>query len=146
MNEAIHFIRQKIITLLTGAITVDSSQVPVYNKVPQNASEPFIKVYSVDTEEIDENQTSFNIICTTRIDVVTSFVGDTGGELQVNQIASSIVNIIRTRSSGYFDLSANNFNVYMNVLDSVNYEQLDKDDHTYFIGVIELATRVEQTS
>lgn len=98
MNEAIHFIRQKIITLLTNAITVDGEAVPVYNKVPQNATEPFIKVYSVDTEEIDQNQTSFNIICTTRIDVVTSFVGDTGGELLSNQIVSSILNLVRTRS------------------------------------------------
>ncbi len=146
MNEAIHFIRQKIITLLTGAITVDSSQVPVYNKVPQNASEPFIKVYSVDTEEIDENQTSFNIICTTRIDVVTSFVGDTGGELQANQIASSVVNIIRTRSSGYFDLSANNFNVYTSTIDKIRYLEDVDQDKTFYKAIITLENRVQKTS
>ena len=145
MNEAIHFIRQKIITLLTGAITVDSSQVPVYNKVPQNATEPFIKVYSVDTEEIDENQTSFNVICTTRIDVVTSFIGDTGGELQANQIASSIVNIIRTGSSGYFDLSANNFNVYTSTIDKIRYLEDVDQDRTFYKAIITLENRVQKT-
>lgn len=146
MNEAIHFIRQKIITLLTNAITVDGEAVPVYNKVPQNATEPFIKVYSVDTEEIDQNQTSFNIICTTRIDVVTSFVGDTGGELLSNQIVSSILNLVRTRSSGYVDLSSNGFNVYTSVLDKVKYIEDVDEDKTFYKGVITLENRVEKTS
>lgn len=145
MNEAIHFIRQKIITLLTNAITVDGEAVPVYNKVPQNATEPFIKVYSVDTEEIDQNQTSFNIICTTRIDVVTSFVGDTGGELLSNQIVSSILNLVRTRSSGYVDLSSNGFNVYTSVLDKVKYIEDVDEDKTFYKGVITLENRVEKT-
>jgi len=146
MNEAIHFIRQKIITLLTNAITVDGQAVPVYNKVPQNATEPFIKVYSVDTEEIDQNQTSFNIICTTRIDVVTSFVGDTGGELLSNQIVSSILNLVRTRSSGYVDLSSDGFNVYTSVLDKVKYIEDVDEDKTFYKGVITLENRVEKTS
>tara|TARA_R100000773_G_C4213326_1_gene112364 strand:+ start:653 stop:1093 length:441 start_codon:yes stop_codon:yes gene_type:complete len=146
MNEAIHFIRQKIITLLTNAITVDGEAVPVYNKVPQNATEPFIKVYSVDTEEIDQNQTSFNIICTTRIDVVTSFVGDTGGELLSNQIVSSILNLVRTRSSGYVDLSSDGFNVYTSVLDKVKYIEDVDEDKTFYKGVITLENRVEKTS
>ena len=146
MNEAIHFIRQKIITLLTNAITVDGEAVPVYNKVPQNATEPFIKVYSVDTEEIDQNQTSFNIICTTRIDVVTSFVGDTGGELLSNQIVSSILNLVRTRSSGYVDLSSDGFNVYTSVLDKVKYIEDVDEDKTFYKGVITIENRVEKTS
>lgn len=146
MNEAIHFIRQKIITLLTNAITVDGEAVPVYNKVPQNATEPFIKVYSVDTEEIDQNQTSFNIICTTRIDVVTSFVGDTGGELLSNQIVSSILNLVRTRSSGYVDLSSDGFNVYTSVLDKIKYIEDVDEDKTFYKGVITLENRVEKTS
>ena len=146
MNEAIHFIRQKIITLLTNAITVDGEAVPVYNKVPKNATEPFIKVYSVDTEEIDQNQTSFNIICTTRIDVVTSFVGDTGGELLSNQIVSSILNLVRTRSSGYVDLSSDGFNVYTSVLDKVKYIEDVDEDKTFYKGVITLENRVEKTS
>ena len=145
MNEAIHFIRQKIFTLLTDAITVDGSSVPVYNKVPQSATEPFIKVYSVDTEEIDQNQTSFNILCTTRIDVVTSFVGDTGGELQVNQIVSSILNLVRTRSAGYFDLSSNNFNVYTSELDKVKYLEDVDEDKTFYKAIITLENRVEKT-
>jgi hypothetical protein len=146
MIEAIHHIRKEIITLLTDAITVDGNYVPVYNKVPQNASEPFIRVYSVDTQEIDENQTSFNIICTSRIDVVTSFLGDTGGELQANQIVSTVLNLIRTRSDNYFDLSANNLNVYTCTVDSVKYLEDVDDDKTFYKGVVTVENRVEKTS
>lgn len=146
MIEAIHHIRKEIINLLTDAITVNGNYVPVYNKVPHSSSEPFIKVYSVDTMEIDENQTSFNMICTTRIDVVTAFLGDTGGELQANQIVSDVISLIRTRSSGYFDLSANNLNVYTCTIDSVKYLEDVDLDKTFYKGIITIENRVEKTN
>ena len=59
MIEAIHFIRKAIITRLTDAISVNGSYVPVYNRVPNDASEPYIRVYSVDSNEVDQNADSF---------------------------------------------------------------------------------------
>ena len=103
MTEAIHFIRKAIIDRLTNAVTYDGSTVPVHNRVPNDATEPYIRVYSVDSNEVDQNADSFILDCTTRIEVFTSFIGDDGGELQANQIASDILALIRTRSSGYFD-------------------------------------------
>ena len=146
MTEAIHFIRQAIISRLTDAITVNGSFVQVYNKVPTNAVEPFIRVYSLRSREVDENSSSFMLDCNTRIEVVTSFVGDDGGELQANQIASEILNLIRTRSSNYFDLSSNNFNVYTCTNEGTNYLYEDGIDKTYFRAVLNISNRVEQTS
>ena len=147
MKEAIQFIRQKIYTALNGNIpNISGETVNVYNRVPRNADTPYVWVYSSTTNEINQNAQNFCLECVTRIECVTRFDSDVGGDLDVNTLVSEVLYLLRTRSSGYFDLSANNFNVYMNVLDSVNYEQLDKNDHTYFIGVIELATRVEQTN
>jgi len=146
MREAIHFIRKKILDAIGGNITLNSTTVPVYNRVPTYASHPYIWVYSLSTEEVNQNRDTFCIECTTRVECVTRFDGDKGGDLDVNLLVNSCLSLLRTRASGYFDLSANNFKVYVNVLDNVSYEQIDRDDHTYFIGIIELITRVEQTS
>ena len=38
MLEAIHFVRKAIITKLTNNVSIDSANVPVYGRVPNNAS------------------------------------------------------------------------------------------------------------
>ena len=144
--EAIHFIRRAIINRLTDAITVNGSYVPVYNRVPNDASEPYIRVYSVDSNEVDQNADSFMLDCATRIEVVTSFIGDDGGELQANQIASEILDLIRTRSDNYFDLSADGFNVYTCTNEGTSYLYEDGVEKTYFRAILAISNRVEQTT
>ena len=146
MTEAIHFIRRAIITRLTDAISVNGSYVPVYNRVPNDASEPYIRVYSVDSNEVDQNADSFMLECTTRIEVVTSFIGDDGGELQANQIASEILTLIRTRSGNYFDLSSDGFNVYTCTNEGTSYLYEDGVEKTYFRAILTISNRIEQTS
>ena len=146
MIEAIHFIRKAIITRLTDAISVNGSYVPVYNRVPNDASEPYIRVYSVDSNEVDQNADSFMLECTTRIEVVTSFIGDDGGELQANQIASEILTLIRTRSGNYFDLSSDGFNVYTCTNEGTSYLYEDGVEKTYFRAILTISNRIEQTS
>ena len=144
MIEALQFIRKAIIDRLTDAITVDGSYVPVYNRVPSSASNPYIRVFSVTHNEIDINRDSFTSECITRIEVVTAFDADDGGELQANQITSEVLRLIRTRSSGYYDLSSDNFNVYTCVNEGVSYEEIDQEDKTYFIANIEISNRVQK--
>ena len=146
MNEALHFIRKAIIDRLTNQITVDSATVPVYNRVPSDATAPYIKVFSVSHDEIDSNKDTFTLNCVTRIEAVTSFDADSGGQLTVNQMISSILNLVRTRSSTYFDLSSDNFKVYTCINEGVSYEENDEGDKTYFIGNLELSNRVQKTS
>jgi hypothetical protein len=146
MTESIQFIRRAIISRLTDAITVNGSYVPVYNRVPNDASEPYIRVYSVDSVEVDQNADSFILECNTRIEVFTSFIGDDGGELQANEIASEILTLIRTRSGNYFDLSANGFNVYTCTNEGTSYLYEDGVDKTYFRAVLNISNRVQQTS
>jgi hypothetical protein len=144
MIETLHFIRKAIILRLTDAITVNGSYVPIYNRVPSDASEPYIKVFSVANNEVDQNQTSFTSDCITRIEIITAFDADDGGQLQSNQIASSVLNLIRTRSSGYYDLSSDDFNVYTCTNEGMSYEEIDEDDKTYFITNIEISNRVQK--
>ena len=144
MTEALHFIRKAIIDRLTNAITVDSVAVPVINRVSENTNEPYIKVNSISNKEIDQNKTSFNSECITRIEVVNSFVFDDGGELQTNQIVSEVLRLIRTRSAGYYDLSSDNFRVYTCENENTTYFEENLPDKTYFRAVIEISNRVEK--
>jgi len=144
MTEALQHIRKAIIDRLTDAITINGSYVPVYNRVPSSASEPYIKVNSISNKEIDQNRTSFTSECMTRIEVVTAFTSDDGGELQSNQIVSEVLRLIRTRSAGYYDLSSDNFKVYTCTNENTTYFEDDLQDKTYFRAIVEISNRVEK--
>lgn len=146
MLEAIQFIRKAIINRLTGNILINGSALPVYNRVPSGTSVPYIYVYSVSTDESDYNQTSFITETITRIEVITRFQGDSGGELQVNQAVSQILALIRTRSNGYFDLSDDGFNVFTCINEGTTYLTDEDVDYTYFRGIIEISNKIQQTS
>jgi len=144
MREAFHHIRKAFIDRLTDAITIGGSYVPVYNRVPTNTNTPFIKIYSYLQDEIDQNQSSFITECLTRIECVTSFFGDDGGEYQLNQVVDQVLNLIRTRSGGYIDLSSNNFNVYTTTIERIRYFEDLENNETYFRAIIEVSNRVEK--
>lgn len=144
MREVIHRIRKAIINKLTGNVELRGSSVPIYGRVPSNAEYPFIRVYSVSNNEVDQNQTTFNTEVITRIEVITRFESDSGGELDCNLIVDECLSLLRTRSAGYFDLTDQGFNVYTSMNEGIKYLEDDFSDHTYFRAIIELSNRVEQ--
>jgi hypothetical protein len=144
MLEAIHFLRKGIIEKLNNSVTLNSATVPVYNRIPTDANYPLIRVYGVSTDESNENQTSFITETITRIECITRFYSDDGGELDTNLMVSQCLNLIRTRSSGYVNLSSNGFNVFTSVNKGVKYLQDDMSDHTYFRAIIEISNKIEQ--
>lgn len=144
MKEPIRYIRQKIFTLLNGNVSYDGSNVPVYNRVPSTQSEPYIIIYSVDTAQTNQNQTDFIVECITRIEVVTAFLSDDGGELQVNDIVESILELIKTSTTDFFDLSSNNFNVFTSNINGIAYSEENDNEKTYYRAIIDIANRVQQ--
>ena len=144
MLEAIHYVRKAIIAKLNGNVTINGSIVPIYGRVPTNASYPFIRVYSLSNDETDQNQTSFTTETITRVECVTRFASDDGGELDSNLMVSKCLELLRTRSANYIDLSANGFNVYTSVNEGVKYLQDDLSDFTYFRAIIEISNKIEQ--
>jgi len=144
MKDPIRFVRKEIITKLTGNVTIDGSAVSVYNRVPTDATYPFIKVYSVSTDETDQNQTSFTTETITRIECVTRFSSNDGGELDVNLMADQCLEQLRTRSANYINLVSDGFNVYTSVNEGVKYLEDDLSDFTYFRAIIELSNKIEQ--
>lgn len=144
MKEPIRFIRQKIFTLLNGNVSYGGSNVPVYNRVPSTQSEPYIIVYSADTTQTNQNQSDFIVECITRIEVVTSFFSDDGGELQVNDIVESILELIKTSTTDFFDITSNNFNLFTSNINGVAYSEENDDEKTYYRAIIDIANRVQQ--
>ena len=144
MNEILHHIRKAFIDRLSGNISVGGSNVSIYNVIPRNASYPLIRVYSVSNDETDLNRSSFNVEASIRLEVITRFNGNSGGELQCNQIVDEVLNQIRTRSSGYIDLSAQNWNVYSITNAGVNYLEDDFNDHTYYRAVVNINVKAQK--
>lgn len=146
MKDATKFIRAKIITALNGNVSYSGSNVPVYNRVPSDATFPYIRVYSVSTSQINDNITAYNTEVITRLEVITRFPGDSGGDLQMNDIMNDIMELLISKTSSAFDLSSDNFKVYSTTNEGVSYVQEDTVDHTYFRAILELGNKIEQTS
>lgn len=144
MNEIVHHIRKAFLDRLSGNISVGGIDVSIYNVIPRNASYPLIRVYSVSNDEIDLNRSSFNVEASLRLEVITRFDGNSGGELQCNQIVDEVLNQIRTRSAGYIDLSANGWNVYAITNNGVNYLEDDFNDHTYFRAIVNINVKAQK--
>lgn len=144
MLEAIHYLRRAIIQRLSNQVVLNKVTLPVYNRVPSNAQAPYILVYGVSNNETEQNQTSFTMELINRIEVVTRFVGDNGGELDCNLAMSKILSLVRTRSKDYFDLTPYGFNVYTSVNEGITYLEDDLKDHTYFRAILELSNKVQQ--
>ena len=144
MNDAMHHIRKAILTRLNGAITYGGVNVNAYNTVPRGAAYPYIFVYSVSSTEIDQNAGSFNAEVITRIEVVDRFDSNTGGELSVNSIISDCLNLLRTRTAGYFDLTADGFKVYGVENRGITYLTDNLTDHTYKRAIMELVVKVAE--
>jgi hypothetical protein len=142
MKEPMHFVRKGLYDALADSVSVDGSYIVTYNRIPTNKSYPYIHIYSLSTNEIDQNGSTFNTEVITRIECVTRFIGDNGGDLLANKIVNSVINLLRTRSSGYPDLSSYNLKIYTSTINNINYVQEDEDDHTYIKGIIELSNKV----
>ena len=144
MIEPMHHVRKAIISRLSGSITHNGNSVPVYNKIPRDASYPLIRVYSVQTNEIDQNETSFNHEVLTRVEVVTKFDTNAGGELIANVLISECLNLLRTRSANYLDLSADGFNVYRITNEGITYFADDLPSASYYRAIMDLNVRLTE--
>jgi len=144
MKEVIHRVRKALLDKLNGNVTLRGATVPIYNRIPSSATYPFIRIYSVSNDEINQNQTSYITETITRLEVVTRFSGDSGGELDSNLITDEILKIVRTRSADYINIDDEGFKVFTSTVAGINYLTEDSDDFTYFRTIIELSNKIQQ--
>lgn len=143
MKDPAYIVRKGLFDVLNGNISYDSSNVPVYNVVPDNAAYPYIIIYSVSTGQIEDNKTNYITDVETRLEVVTRFSSSSGGQLQANKIINSIAQLIILKT-GLLNLSSDNFNVYGQTNNGITYLTEDLPDHTYYRGVLEMSVKLEQ--
>jgi hypothetical protein len=144
MKEVIHEVRKALIGKLNGNVTLNGATVPIFNRLPSSATYPLIRIYSVSNDEVDQNRTSYITEVITRLEVITRFSGDSGGELDSNLITDQILQLVRTRSVDYIDLSSDNLRAFTSEVAGINYLTEDGDDFTYFRTIIELSNKIEQ--
>jgi hypothetical protein len=144
MREVIHRVRKAYIDKLASNVLLRGASVPIYNRVPSDASFPYIRIYSVSNDEIDQNQTNYITEVITRLEIVTRFTGDSGGELDSNLITDEVLELVRTRTSSYINLDDEGFNVFTTQIETINYLEEDASDYTYYRVIIEVSNRIEQ--
>jgi hypothetical protein len=143
MKEPAQYVRRGLYNVLNGNITYDGSNVSIYNTVPVNASYPYIVIYSVTTNQIEDNRDNYIADVSTRLEVVTRFADGDGGQLQANEIINSITQLVVLKS-GLLNLNSDGFNVYSQVNEGITYLTEDAPDHTYYRGIISLSIKLEQ--
>lgn len=144
MKNAKHIVRKGIITKLKNNITYNAQTVPVYGRVPDNATYPYIMVKSQDMGEIDQNRDSFTSTISTLIEIVTRYRSSAGGQKVADEVTDLVMQEIRTRSADYMDLSADGFTVYTQTLSSLPSVEERYRDQTYYRSQLNLDVRVQE--
>ena len=62
----------------------------------------------------------------------------------MNDIMDDCLQLLISKNSSAFDLSANNFKVYSTTNESLRYLQEDLIDHTYFRAILEMSNKVAE--
>ena len=144
MKNAKHIVRKGLIAKLSGNITYDAVTIPVYGRVPDNATYPYIIVKSQDMSEVDQNRDSFTSTISTLIEVVTRYRSSAGGQKVADEVTSLVMQEVRTRSDNYIDLSADGFTVYTQTLSGLPSIEERYKDQTYYRSQLNLDVRVQE--
>jgi hypothetical protein len=145
MKEPSYLIRKKVYDALDGNITLNSATLSVYNVVPSSGSYPYIYIYSISNDNTESNKSKYISSIITRVEVITAFDTNTGGQLDCNLAMNQITQLLVSQSS-YFDLSSDNFNVYGARNNGITYITEDTDTQTLYRAILSFESTVEQTS
>lgn len=144
MKLASPFVRKAVLSALVGNVDIGSGPVPVYGRVPNNASYPYIAVKTIDNSETDANNQSYISETTVILDVVSRFKSDEGGMKESNLYANAALQILRTRSNGYLDMESDGFKVTKIVMTNTSELEEDFKDNYYYRTIITLSVKTQQ--
>lgn len=108
MRDISSLIRKVVYDRLNEAISSNGAEVSVYDSVsvPAGVEKPYILLGNFTSTEIGEgSKQSYGQECYLDIIAVSLFGNSYGGKLTVDNIMNEITQLVRTRQSGYFDLS-----------------------------------------
>ena len=143
MKDASRFIRKEVYSALNGNITLNSSNVPVYNVVPSSATDPYILITSISNIIADDIKDAYLNQIITQVEIVTAFDTNTGGQLDANLAMNQITELLVSRNT-FFNLSSDNFKCISAQNDGITYITEDTDTQTIYRGILTFSNLVEQ--
>lgn len=140
MKDAGFEVRAAYFTALNGNLTaLNSSNVPVYDDVPNNASYPYVKLseQTQSQEDLSKDCTSLNT--TTLIDIVTGFIQG-GGKKESDNLANQILQIVHPL------ISVSGYQSFATVLEASNTLEEKTDTHKIYRRLLRFRNIIHELS
>jgi len=144
MRITAQYIRKAIFEALNNNITYDGNVVKVFNKVPHGTSYPFIKIYGDSEKSEFKNQSKYISENLTKVEVVTRFRGQSGGELQAQTILDDALQLISGAIPTTDSLITDSYNNYVTDVKDITFLEDYTKDHTYYRAIAAIITQTEQ--
>lgn len=141
MNDPKTLIQTAYFTLLNGNLTYNSVNVPVYDRVPDNAVYPHVAIGHY-TSTDDSDKSSFGENMTVTLHVVDRYINSSGSRKAINSVTGQIKQIIRVRP---VPISIAGFNVGTSYIDNESSNEEKTDTYLYIYNNIRFRHLIEQT-
>lgn len=125
-------------TALNGNISVNSTNIPVYDHVPEDAEPDFIRIGEMTAIEAPD-KSNYGWDVTVLLDVVTDYTG----KKRLQDIINEITKIIRLRSDNLLSLGAS-WNHYKTMVDNMNTLEELTDTGKLYRGLIRFRHEIEE--
>lgn len=123
-------LRTKILGEINGHLTLNSVNVPVYDRVPKAIEFPFVVIQVSDENDSERCKDSYVHKSTVTINVITGFDGNYGGQSDADDITDQITQILFNTSGTYFSLG-NDFDIITSNVSSI--QVIESQTDTYYI-------------
>ena len=109
---------------------------PITQNPTRKTSEPYIYVYSVDSNEIDATKTSTAREYGIYVDICTRYNSYGGGQRQVNRMVDEVVRALR--NGGYPDITSVGYSIYNLTIGEIRDFTFKERGANYYKAIIEV--------
>ena len=113
-----------------------TSAPPITQNPTRKTSEPYIYIYSVDSNEVDATKNSTAREYAIYVDICTRYNSYGGGQRQVNRMVDEVVRALR--NGGYPDLSSVGYSIYNLTLGEIRDFTFKERGANYYKATIEV--------
>lgn len=141
MKDVGYSLRKAYYSKLNGAVSLNASNVPVYDNVPNTAEYPYIQISNVSVSD-NSTKDSFNSNCVVTVQVFTGTDGTNYSKADADNISNQVMQLLINRSS--LPDASPDFKVITNILESTSYIESQFDGFYEVRKVIRIRNIVEQ--
>lgn len=141
MKDVGYSLRKAYYSKLNGAVSLNASNVAVYDNVPDNAQYPYIQISNVSVSD-SSTKDNFNSNCVVTVQVFTGTDGTNYSKADADNITNQVMQLLINRSS--LPDASPDFKVITNSLESTSYIESQFDGFYEVRKVIRIRNIVEQ--